>query len=115
MVARLYVGNIPYGVTEEKLRKLFGEAGSVRAVALPIDRLTGRPRGFAFVEMASEAEAREAIRQLDGHLLDGRRLRVNRAEERMERRPPFRRQPEPALRGERPARGGGRSERKPAR
>jgi len=115
MVARLYVGNLPYTATEETLRRLFGQTGTVGAVVLPTDRLTGRPRGFGFVDMASEAEAREAVRRFDGHLLEGRRLRVNRAEERTERRPPFRRGPEPALRGERPARAGGRPERKPGR
>ncbi len=115
MPVRVFVGNLPYSATEETLRRLFGEVGTVRAVVLPTDRLTGRGRGFAFVEMASEAEAREVIGRFDGRVLDGRRLRVNPAEERMERRPPFRRQPAPALRGERPARAGGRPERKPGR
>ena len=111
MPVRLYVGNLPYSATEETLRKLFAEAGTVRAVVLPADRLTGRPRGFGFVELDSEAEAREAIRRFDGHLLDGRRLRVNRAEERVERRPPFRPGPERVPQG----RGRGRPERSPGR
>src|SRR3989304_2241496 len=87
MVARLFVGNLPYSATEQTLRELFGEVGTVREVVLPTDRETGRLRGFAFVEMATEAEATAAIHRFEGHVLDGRRLRVNRAEERAERGP----------------------------
>lgn len=111
MVARLFVGNLPYSATEQTLRELFGEVGTVREVVLPTDRETGRPRGFGFVEMATEAEATAAIHRFEGHALDGRRLRVNRAEERAERGPRF-----PPYRGPvRPVRMGGRPERKPGR
>ncbi|MCL5958007.1 MAG: RNA-binding protein, partial [Chloroflexi bacterium] len=61
MGARLYVGNLPYGATEEGLRQVFSQAGPVVSVTLPMDRATGRPRGFGFVEMESSADAEEAV------------------------------------------------------
>lgn len=79
---RLYVGNLPYSYGEMELRQLFSEVGRVDSVYLPIDRETGRPRGFAFVQMATDAEAEEAIARFDGGLADGRKLRVNIAQER---------------------------------
>jgi len=82
MDSRLHVGNLPYSVTEEELRQLFSQAGTVRSVSLPIDRLTGRPRGFAFVEMERSSDAQEAIRKFDGYSLDNRSLRVEMAKER---------------------------------
>lgn len=82
MSKRLYVGNLSYGTTEVELRDLFGQSGSVSDVKVVMDRETGRPRGFAFVEMSTDAEAREAIAQLNGRELDGRTLKINEAQER---------------------------------
>lgn len=74
----IYVGNVPFGSTEADLRQLFEAHGIVRTVHLPVDRDTGRPRGFAFVEMAPD-DARAAIRTLNETKLAGRALRVNEA------------------------------------
>ncbi|MDP5018288.1 MAG: RNA-binding protein, partial [Dolichospermum sp.] len=62
----IYVGNLSYQVTEEDLKRAFAEYGTVGRVQLPTDRETGRPRGFAFVEMESEADETKAIEALDG-------------------------------------------------
>ncbi len=116
MVAvRLFVGNVPYSASEQTLRDLFGQAGSVTSVFVPTDRLTGRPRGFAFVEMRGEAEAREAVRRFDGYALDARRLRVSPAEEREARRPSFPRYGEPVGGRGRPGERRRRPERSPGR
>jgi RNA recognition motif-containing protein len=85
VASRLYVGNLPYQTTETELRQLFGDAGNVESVTMPVDRDTGRPRGFAFVQMTDDEEANRAIRMFDGYMLDGRRLRVNTAQERESR------------------------------
>jgi len=82
MATRLYVGNLPYSVGENELRRLFGQAGTVESVTMPLDRQTGRPRGFAFVQMSSDDEANSAIQMFNGYVLDGRPLRVNIAQER---------------------------------
>jgi RNA recognition motif-containing protein len=82
MNKRLYVGNMAYGTTEMDLRDHFGQAGEVAEVKVMLDRETGRPRGFAFVEMADDAGAQNAIAQLDGRDLGGRALKVNEAQER---------------------------------
>jgi RNA recognition motif-containing protein len=82
MGKRLHVGNLSYGTTEAELREVFATAGTVAEVKVVMDRDTGRPRGFAFVEMATDQEAQNAIAQLNGRGLDGRELRVNQAEER---------------------------------
>ena len=83
MGTKLYVGNLNYSTTEDDLRSAFGADGrTVTEVAIITDRETGRPRGFAFVRMGSEAEAESAIGALDGADLDGRNLRVNEAQER---------------------------------
>jgi RNA recognition motif-containing protein len=83
MGAKLYVGNLNFKTTEESLRDAFSANGrTVKSVLMPSDRETGRPRGFAFVEMGSEAEAQAAIQDMDGQELDGRPLRVNEAQER---------------------------------
>jgi cold-inducible RNA-binding protein len=79
---RLYVGNMSYSTTEADLRDLFGEAGTVSDVKVMLDRETGRPRGFAFVEMSSKVEADAAIAQFNGRDVGGRALKVNEAEER---------------------------------
>jgi len=74
--ARLFVGNLPYGVSEEELRGLLQRVGEIRSVYIPRDRLTGRSRGFALVEVASEMDAREIVREFNGYVLDLCRLRV---------------------------------------
>lgn len=80
MSTKLYVGNLSFRTTEETLRAAFEEGGrSVSSVAIITDRDTGQPRGFAFVEMESPADAEAAIEALDGMELDGRTLRVNEA------------------------------------
>ena len=82
MGRRLYIGNLSYNTTEMELREAFGQVGTVADVKIVMDRETGRPRGFAFVEMSSEQEAQEAIQQLNGRALDGRTINVNEAQER---------------------------------
>src|SRR3954453_8712433 len=82
MGKRLYVGNLSYNTTETDLRELFGQSGTVSEVKMVMDRDTGRPRGFAFVEMSTDAEAAEAIAQTNSRDLDGRTLKVNEAQER---------------------------------
>jgi RNA recognition motif-containing protein len=79
---RLYVGNLAFHTTEDTLLQMFASCGTVTEAKLVIDRETGRSRGFAFVSMATDAEANAAIEQLNGADLDGRPLRVNIAEER---------------------------------
>jgi|SRR5579883_1583640 RNA recognition motif-containing protein len=78
----VYVGNLSYEVTEEGLTSVFAEYGSVKRVQLPTDRETGRVRGFAFVEMSSEAEELAAIDALDGAEWMGRDMKVNKAKPR---------------------------------
>jgi cold-inducible RNA-binding protein len=86
MGSKLYVGNLSYTTTEDSLRMAFSENGrTVREVAIPNDRETGRPRGFAFVTMGSDDDAKAAIAALDGKDLDGRSLKVNEAQERAPR------------------------------
>ncbi|MBI5491016.1 MAG: RNA-binding protein [Deltaproteobacteria bacterium] len=82
MSAKLFVGSLNFSTTREQLLELFAAAGTVVDVVLPTDRDSGRPRGFAFVEYATPAEAQEAIRRFNGYELDGRALRVNEAEAR---------------------------------
>jgi RNA recognition motif-containing protein len=79
MNCRLYVGNLPYEVTEDDLQGLFGEIGAVASVNVMRDRETGRARGFAFVEMANEADAQSAIDRLHDRPFGGRTLTVNEA------------------------------------
>ena len=81
----IYVGNLSYDVTEDDLTQVFAEYGSVKRVQLPTDRETGRPRGFAFVEMQSEDEESSAIQALDGAEWMGRTMKVNKARPREER------------------------------
>ncbi|WP_341529427.1 RNA-binding protein [Nostoc sp. UHCC 0302] len=75
----LYVGNLSYEVTQDSLTAVFAEYGSVKQVKLPTDRETGQLRGFAFVEMGTEAEETAAIEALDGAEWMGRDLKVNKA------------------------------------
>ena len=82
MGSKLYVGNLNFTTSEDALRAAFAADGrSVKEVAIPSDRETGRPRGFAFVTMGSDADAKAAIAALDGKDLDGRSLRVNEAQD----------------------------------
>lgn len=78
----IYIGNLAYNATEEDLTSVFQEYGTVNRVTVPTDRETGRPRGFAFVEMSKEAEEDAAIEALDGAEWMGRELRVNKAKPR---------------------------------
>ena len=80
----IYVGNLSYRATEEDLSAVFAEYGTVQRIVLPTDRETGRMRGFAFVEMAEDAQEDTAITQLDGAEWMGRQLRVNKAKPREE-------------------------------
>jgi RNA recognition motif-containing protein len=79
MSRKLFVGNLPYETVEQDLDALFGQSGAVETVTVVRDRMTGRPRGFAFVEMADEEGAKKAIAALHGHQLGGRALTVNEA------------------------------------
>jgi RNA recognition motif-containing protein len=82
MGKRLYVGNLSYGVTEAELREVFAEAGEVVDVKVVLDRDTGRPRGFAFVELSNDGEATRAIETMNGRELQGRAMNVSEARER---------------------------------
>ncbi|HEY9873887.1 MAG TPA: RNA-binding protein [Candidatus Obscuribacterales bacterium] len=82
----IYVGNLSYDVTQEDLSSVFADYGTVKRVNLPTDRETGRPRGFAFVEMDSDAEETAAIEALDGAEWMGRDLKVNKAKPREDNR-----------------------------
>ncbi len=81
----IYVGNLNYSTTEEAIRTAFEAHGEVAGVRLIVDRETGRPRGFGFVEMPKDDEARAAIAELDGKELDERSLKVNEARPKGER------------------------------
>jgi RNA recognition motif-containing protein len=76
---KLYVGNLSYDTSESALRELFSKSGNVRSINVIMDRMTNQPRGFAFVEMETPAEAHKAIQMCDGQELDGRSLKVNEA------------------------------------
>ena len=84
---KLYVGNLPFNVTEPDLQDLFGQAGTVSDVLLVQDKFTGKSRGFAFVTMSSDNEAQSAIEQFHGKPMEGRPLTVNIARPREERGP----------------------------
>jgi RNA recognition motif-containing protein len=85
MEVKLYVGNLSYATTEDDLRTLFAQAGAVTSVALIKDRETGASKGFAFVEMTTQAEAQKAISMFNSHQLGERALKVNLAKPREER------------------------------
>jgi len=76
MGKRLYVGNLPYRMSEEELADVFGQAGEVADVAIVIDRDTGRSKGFGFVEMADDAGAQAALQELNGAQVGGRTIKV---------------------------------------
>ena len=79
MGRKLYVGNLPYEIGEAELQELFTSAGSVESVTVMRDQMTGRARGFAFVEMSTDEEAQKAITQLNASQVGGRSLTVNEA------------------------------------
>ena len=83
---KIYVGNLSYDMTEEELREEFASFGNVESVSIPTDRYSGRPRGFAFVEMPSVAEGQAAIAALNGKTLKERTLTVNAARPRTDDR-----------------------------
>jgi cold-inducible RNA-binding protein len=84
-VKNIFVGNLKFEATEESVRSLFEQYGSVNSARIMTDRDTGRSRGFAFVEMANDNEAEQAISALNGYMLDGRALNVNEARPKPER------------------------------
>lgn len=79
MGRKLYVGNLSFTATEDELRDYFSQAGTPESVAIIKDRMTGKSRGFGFVEMSNESEAAQAIEQLDGKDFKGRALKINEA------------------------------------
>ena len=79
MGQKVFVGNMSFDTTREELQELFAQAGEITEVVVPTDRMSGRPRGFAFVTFANDEHAAAAIQKLDGQLLGGRNLRVNEA------------------------------------
>jgi cold-inducible RNA-binding protein len=85
VVKKLYVGNLPYSITEAQLRELFSQVGEIADATVIMDRETGRSKGFGFVEMSTEEEAQEAIRRFNGFSMASRSLTVNEARPREER------------------------------
>jgi RNA recognition motif-containing protein len=106
MESKLYVGNLSYSTTEDDLRTLFAQAGTVASVALIKDRDSGRSKGFAFVEMSTQVEAQKAISMFNGFQMGDRELKVSLARPREERGGPFGNRG--SGRGHRPQRGGGK-------
>jgi RNA recognition motif-containing protein len=80
-VINIFVGNLDFATTEQELRDTFSPFGAVQSVSIVLDRDSGQPRGFAFVEMPNSEEAAKAVHDLDGSILGGRPLRVNEARE----------------------------------
>jgi len=95
MAKKLYVGGLSYSTTEDTLKDLFSQAGAIDSVAIIIDKMTNRSKGFGFVEMTNDEEAQKAIEMFNGKEFEGRKITVNEARP-MEARPPrtggFRRQ-----------------------
>ncbi len=85
MTQKLYVGNLSYNTTEDALRRMFAEYGQVESVNVITDRETGRPKGFAFVEMASEQAAQAAMSALNGKSVDDREIKVDKAKPQADR------------------------------
>lgn len=79
MNTKLYVGNLPFDASEDALRERFAQAGAIVSVTIPLDRMTNRPRGFAFVEMETADEASRAIKMFDGQDFKGRTMNVSAA------------------------------------
>ena len=97
MSVRLFVGNLPYDATETELREFFSAVGPLATVIIPVDRETGKRRGFAFVEFSDPAQAAEANRRLNNQPFKGRNVTINEARAR-ENRPDFNAAPRPAPR-----------------
>jgi len=89
MQKKLYVGNLPYTTTDDDLRERFGSVGTVESASVISDKFSGRSKGFGFVEMATEAEARKAIDSLNGSDMGGRNITVSEARPPRERREDF--------------------------
>ena len=87
MAKKLYVGGIPYSTTEDDLKTAFAEMGEVTSSAIIIDKMTGRSKGFGFIEMAKDADADKAIAEMNGKDFQGRTLTVNEARPLEERAP----------------------------
>lgn len=85
MAKKLYVGNLSYNTTEAQIRELFAQVGEITEISMITDRDTGRPKGFAFVQMADDNAAQDAIRRFNGMSLDNRALTVNEARPREDR------------------------------
>ena len=85
MAKKLYVGNLSYGMTDASLRELFAQSGTVESATIITDRMSGRSKGFGFVEMSSDKEAQATIDTFNGKEIDGRKLTVNEARPREER------------------------------
>lgn len=83
----IYIGNLPYGVSEEELKAAFAEYGEVASVSMIKDKFTGQSKGFAFVEMPNNSEADQAIKGLNERMFKGRKIKVNQAKPRGERAP----------------------------
>jgi cold-inducible RNA-binding protein len=79
MAHKLFVGGLPFSTSEDRLREVFAQAGTVESAVVVTDRGTGRSRGFGFVEMSTSEEADQAVAKLNGQDLDGRQLKVERA------------------------------------
>ena len=79
MAKKLYVGGLPYSTTEEALKEYFSQAGSVDTATIIIDKMSGRSKGFGFVEMTTDEDAQKAIEQFNGVEFEGRKLTVNEA------------------------------------
>ena len=88
MSKRIFVGNLPFSVTEAEMSDLFAEVGAVESATIITDRYSGRSRGFGFVEMSNDEETDKAIEKLNGHVIGEREIVVNEAKPRGERRPP---------------------------
>ena len=83
------MGNLPYSVTEDSLKELFDSYGEIESVKVISDNFTGRSKGFGFVVMSNNSEADKAISELDGNELDGRKIKVNIAKPKTERKPSY--------------------------
>ena len=87
MSKKLYIGNLPYTATDSQVKDLFSQAGTVESVMIPTDKMSGRPRGFGFVEMADDEGAQKAMESFNGYDMEGRKLVVNEARPMAERPP----------------------------
>ena len=85
MESKLYVGNMSYSTTEDELRTMFSEVGTINDLVIIMDKFSGRPKGFGFVTMSTEAEAEAAIAKYNGQQVGGRELKVNKARPREDR------------------------------